>query len=329
MEYLKIKDLPLNEKTTTVVLLTSIEERKTKNGDAYCHLFFTDGDTQIGANLWNTAKSGMKIPEKPLLSVELYPKLYQGALSYEVFRYGPAPEDCKIEDFIPKAPYAPTAMYQEILTLLRKEIPKKDPLMLDLVDLVEFIYMENMKKLLYWSAGENVHHNFFGGLLYHVFRMLRTGVLLSRVYSFDKELLLCGIALHDIGKLDSLETDSLGFAEISVDGNLFGHSLLGVEMITDSFIALEEEHEYSVRFNREKVRLLKHMLAAHHGQLDDGSITVPAIPEAMLLCEIDRMNSHMRQFEQAYQELSPGEMSARTPGLGTCVYKPLKETDIS
>lgn len=62
-------------------------------------------------------------------------------------------------------------------------------------------------------------------------RMLKTAVILSRVYRFDKELLYSAVILHDIGKLQELDTDATGVAEYTVDGNLFGHTLLAIEMI--------------------------------------------------------------------------------------------------
>lgn len=97
--YKKIKELPENQKTTTVVLLALIEEKETRAGKPYCELTLSDGETQIQAKLWNNAKADVKVEEKSLITAELYPKVYQGALSYELFRYGPAPEDCQITDY--------------------------------------------------------------------------------------------------------------------------------------------------------------------------------------------------------------------------------------
>ena len=98
--YKKIKELPENQKTTTVVLLALIEEKETRAGKPYCELTLSDGETQIQAKLWNNAKADVKVEEKSLITAELYPKEYQGALSYELFRYGPAPEDCQITDYV-------------------------------------------------------------------------------------------------------------------------------------------------------------------------------------------------------------------------------------
>lgn len=78
-------------------------------------------------------------------------------------------------------------------------------------------------------------------------------------------------------------------------------------------------------YDKEKVRLLKHMLCAHHGNLDWGAITVPVIPEAMMLHEIDMIDSRIYQFEQVMKDLEPGSISDKIFSLGSRVYKPLEE----
>ena len=70
-------------------------------------------------------------------------------------------------------------------------------------------------------------------------------------------------------------------------------------------------------------RILKHMIASHHGKLEYGAITVPSIPEAMILHELDMIDSRIYQFEQVRKDLEPGSMSDKIFGLDTRVYRPL------
>ena len=312
MSYLKIKELELNKKTSTVVLLQSVEESETKSGRPYCRLTLSDGESTIVANLWDTEKAKLKVEEKTLISAELYPKMYQENVSYELYRYGKAPEDAKIEEFIIHAPYKSDAMYDEILAIMKKEGGDSS-----LVTLVETIYEENKEKLLYWSAAKCVHHNMYGGLLYHTFRMVRAGCMLARVYpSIKKDVLIAGIALHDIGKLEELETDALGIAEYSVDGSLFTHAYLGMRMV--------EEAGKRLGTDKELIRQVMHVIAAHHGQLEWGAISLPQTAEAMMVHEIDMIDSRMEQFEKNYQDMEPGTMSKKIFGLGMSIYKPLQ-----
>lgn len=323
--YKKIRELESDKKTATVCLLISVEEKETKSGSKYCRLTLSDGETQIVANLWNTQKEQLlkKVEESTLVSVELYPKLYQGAMSYEVYKYSNAPADAVIDDYIIKAPIDSVAMYNEIITLTRKahysDSANQNPKRKSLVELVEKIYQDNYDRIIYWPAAKLVHHNFYGGFLYHTLRMVRSAYLLSRVYACDSELLLCGAALHDIGKIYELESNNLGAADYSIDGNLFGHTLIGIQMIERECI---NPVDGTCQYDTEKIRMLKHMIASHHGELEYGAITVPSIPEAMMLHEIDMIDSRMMQFEDTYKQLEPGEMSDKIFGLGTHVYKP-------
>ena len=88
MEIIKIRDLEADKKTVTVVLVASIEEHETQTGSVYCRLALSDGESQILANLWNTSKEDLlkKVSEKTLITAELYPKVYKGALGYELKR---------------------------------------------------------------------------------------------------------------------------------------------------------------------------------------------------------------------------------------------------
>ena len=318
-QYQKIKDLSLDAKTTTVVLFQSATERETKSGKAYCSLELSDGESQITANLWNTSKEEllMKIQERSLITAELYPKMYNDALTYELFRYDKAPDGCEIKDFVIHAPYDAEYMYSSILKKLRAEIPVSD--MPDLVDFAIEIYENNKEKIMYWSAAKSIHHNFLGGWLYHNFRMLYTAASISRIYTtLDKELLLTATVLHDIGKLFELETDELGIADYTIEGTLFGHALIGIEMLNDTF----RENNIHYGHLKEKFMLLKHLIASHHKNLEWGAITVPATPEALVLHAVDLIDAKTTQYESILAELEPGEMSDRVFGLDGRVYKP-------
>ncbi len=307
---IKFSELPMDKKTTTLALLQSVEEKETRVGKVYCRLTLTDGEKTIEANLWNNAKSDLKVEEKTVIVVELYPKIYNDSIGYEVYRYGTYTDgEYSVSDFIITAPYDSQAMYDEILS----HVEKYDTT--GIAGLVREIYEENKEKLLYWSAAKAVHHNCYGGLLYHTFRMVRNGIMVQRVYpSVNAGILLSAIALHDIGKLVELETDELGIADYGVEGTLFSHILTGIEMV----------NSHADGYDSEAVKMLKHCIASHHGRPEWGAITVPATPEAMLLHEIDMIDSQMYQFEDAIKNVKePGGLSDKIFGLGTKVYRSL------
>lgn len=269
--YPKFKEISLDTATWTVAFLGAIEERETKSKKPFCTFHLLDGAIAITANLWNTEKKDIyKVQEKSVISVQLYKKLYNGVETYEVKEYQAAPDDAKLEDYLLTAPIPSQDMMDEIKSILSKEISETElyPLVMEILD-------ENADKLLYWAAAKTIHHNCYGGLLYHMLRMLKTAVILSRVYRFDKELLYSAVILHDIGKLQELDTDATGVAEYTVDGNLFGHTLLAIEMI-------DRKNFENPTYPAEKIRLLKHCMSTGH----EGSMSTIHANSPRNMCDV-------------------------------------------
>ena len=78
-------------------------------------------------------------------------------------------------------------------------------------------------------------------------------------------------------------------------------------------------------YDPEKIMMLEHMLASHHGKKEWDAITTPAFPEAMMLHIIDLADSRMGMFEEAYKEQDVGTLSdEKIYGLeNSYIYKPL------
>lgn len=185
---------------------------------------------------------------------------------------------------------------------------------------------KNSKAFSSSSAAKSMHHNLMGGLLYHTYRMVKASYSVCDIYTtLNRELLVCGTALHDIGKIEELSTSELGAANYTPDGRLFGHALIGIEMI-DKMVAEADSAAGRETYNREDVRLLKHLIASHHGTLEWGAITLPAVPEAMVLHNIDMIDSRMYMYEEGLASTKPGSVSDYINGIAgdgrSTIYRP-------
>ena len=101
-----------------------------------------------------------------------------------------------------------------------------------------------------------------------------------------------------------------------MDGTLGGHILLGIEIIDETVWEMDEKPD------KEELRLLKHMVASHHGVLEHGSPVVPATPEAMALHCLDLLDSRMDMYENTMSGMDPGSISGSVYALGGAhVYK--------
>lgn len=274
-----------------------------------------DGKNEkVQAKLWDTTRELFLPKEGDIIGVELVMKPYNGAPSFTMFSYDTNVGIHELSEFLVEAPYTGECMYDNIFTMVLKEVPEGE-----LVQIFEYLYQQNKDKLLVHGAAKAIHHNYKGGLLYHTVRMVAVARRIAEVYpSLDVELLMVGAALHDIGKLDELTTNVMGESEYSPEGVLFGHLYIGARMVRDAAWALHLE-------NSERVRRLEHLILSHHGKQEWGAVAVPCIPEAEVLHEIDMIDSRMEIFEQETPKVEPGTVGNKVFGLGTCVYRPLPE----
>lgn len=133
--------------------------------------------------------------------------------------------------------------------------------------------------------------------------------------SFDADLLVAAAALHDIGKLKELDANELGIAEYNVEGNLFGHAMIGLRMIADA--------AKSQNIPLASITKLLHCVAAHHGKTEWGALTEPSCPEAKALALIDLMDSRVDAYGRRARNLAPGEKDeSMRKILGNVIYRP-------
>ncbi len=112
-------------------------------------------------------------------------------------------------------------------------------------------------------AGRRVHHAYRGGLLEHVFEVLRLSRPLIELYpEIDADLLTAGILLHDLGKLQELGgEDGMEYTDA---GRLLGHVVIGAEQVAEAIASMPD-------FPADQAMQLHHMILAHHGRFEWGS----------------------------------------------------------
>lgn len=119
---------------------------------------------------------------------------------------------------------------------------------------------------------------------------------MSKVYTnLNKPVLVAGAMLHDIGKLTEMETDLLGNATFTVNGNLFGHLFLGAE----AFRKAADETGLNANDNLQ----ISHIIASHHGKGEWGAITVPSTMEAIVVNHLDMIDSRVEQVENIVEDM--------------------------
>ena len=175
-------------------------------------------------------------------------------------------------------------------------------------------FVDKYKATLFtYPAASSIHHEYSSGLLMHTVSMLKMGEFFVENYkNLNRDLLLTGIALHDIGKLRELEGPIV--FHYSLEGKLVGHiSIMSAEI---------KEAADNLGLHDETVLLLQHMILSHHGQLEYGSPVLPLTSEALALHLIDNSDSKMTILNKALDEVEVGEYTSKIfPLDGRQFYK--------
>ena len=156
--------------------------------------------------------------------------------------------------------------------------------------LVTYILLDDafLRDYVNAPAARNMHHAYIGGLLEHTLSMAALANFLANHYPYvNRDLLLAGTLLHDMGK--AIEYDISKSFSFSEDGRLVGHIMRAVVLVEKAAAELGD-------FPEEELRHLVHLIASHHGTQEWGSPVVPKTLEAILLHQIDLLDSRVQGF---------------------------------
>ena len=165
-----------------------------------------------------------------------------------------------------------------------------------------------------WPAAQTVHHAYRGGLLEHVLKVADVATSLAGLYDADRDLVIAGAILHDIGKLQELEYDLA--TRYSLEGNLVGHIALGV--------VLARTETAGIGGFPDALRAqIEHIIVSHHGSKEFGSPVEPRTVEAFLLAAADDLDAKIHQVRKHIAEdRGDDEFTAYHRRLGRALYKP-------
>ncbi len=161
-------------------------------------------------------------------------------------------------------------------------------------------------------AGVRVHHAYIGGLLEHSLTVAEMADRISRLYDLNRDLLIAGALLHDIGKAVEYSIGPSGI-EITTEGELKGHIIAGIEIVRD--------FAKRVRISRDKLLELEHIIASHHGDFEYGSPVLPKTPEALVIHFLENMDAKLARFFEIRDKSDPAkEWSDYDRNLGRRIF---------
>ena len=317
MKELFVKDLRKDMEITEFFMAKTVAIKVGSNGKQYLDITLGDKTGEISGKKWDVSDAEYPmlkaIPEKSIVKVKGVVTEWQGQLQMRVQRIREVkPEDDQnICDFVKAAPEEPQEMYDYIYATAES---MQDS---DLKRLCVKVLTDNKEKIMYYPAAQKNHHAQLAGLLYHMKRMLMTGEGVCSVYkNLNRDLVCAGVILHDMEKLNEIESGTDGIATgYSFEGQMLGHIIQGVKKLDSLAIELD--------IPREKAIMLEHMILSHHYEPEFGSPKKPLFPEAEVLHYLDILDARMFDMEAALEATESGSFSDRVWTLDNRkLYKP-------
>jgi 3'-5' exoribonuclease len=287
------------------------QQRTTKTNNPYLNLILGDKTGQLEGRVWEPGdpRIAREFDKGDIVKARGSASRFDDRLQMKIdqLRLATTGEVDK-SDLLPSTTYDVADLWRQLLGFV--ESFANHDLKLLLTTLLEDPVLAQAYREA--PAAKQLHHAWLGGLLEHVISLLTLADRVAPHYPIlDRDLLLTGVILHDIGKLRELSWE-IGF-EYTVEGVLLGHIQMGV--------ALAEKTIDSLPGFPPKLRLLVlHMILSHHGKLEFGSPKLPMIPEALVLSFLDDLDAKMQavqgEFDKCIREgKGPEEMTGKVWAL--------------
>jgi len=296
-----------------------------KNGKPYMNLVLMDKSGELEARVWEDVPhySG-QVTRDQFVWVEGKCQAYQGRRQIVVKGMQLLREDqLEVKNFIAESKLDADRLYSELLAYISS---MQDPFYKALAESILRDDAEIVDRVKRAPAAKSVHHAYKTGLLEHVVSI--TGILdgLAKHYQpyLDRDLLFLGGFLHDIGKIWELSYDRV--TDYTTEGKLIGHLVMGVELVDRKIRELEAQEGRlpgDGKFPESQKLLVKHLILAHHGELEYGSPKRPKCLEALVVHYIDDLDSKVNAIRMFIEnDQTPGQWTALNRMYDRFFFKP-------
>ena len=268
--------------------------RHTRTGELYIDILLRDQTGQVQAKIWNKVKeldkkfsAGNPVAVKG--SVEIFIDDFQLVIQRinkaTVQRYARYGFDPAL--IVPTSRFDANKMWKEVISIIRTI---KNPY---IKKLIYSVYTTNKHKLMKHPSTILHQYSYRSGFLEQTLSLATAGKFFSRHYRLDSDLVLAGVFLFDIGKLEAIESNYK--SNLSKAGNLLGHVALGRNIIMASAKKIK-------KFPSELLLQIEHIMLAQHNYNEGQSQVTPMFKEALLISMITSLDSQMSIMKKIIEE---------------------------
>jgi 3'-5' exoribonuclease len=292
----------------------------TRSGKPYLKCLLRDATGEIVARQWSFDESTFEaLSSSGFVWAVGHTQLYNGQIQFIAEQVRPVQvDDEELAELLPTASRDIEEMFGELTAIMQT---LEHPAMKALVEayLGDQELMAGFKRS---PAAVMLHHAYIGGLLEHTLQLLKLADVMLPLYpKLNRDIVLMGLFLHDIGKTVELAWEK-GF-EYTTDGNLIGHVVRGTILLqVKAAMAAKASGE---RLPADALRVLQHIVISHHGELEHGAVKVPATPEAIFVSMLDNLDARTAMaLAHARPDPGPeaaGDFTDKIWALGTRLFR--------
>jgi 3'-5' exoribonuclease len=300
-----MSDYVVGQKITDFFAVKKSNIGTARNDSKYLDLRLSDGKQELSAKQWDY--TGDAPQENTVIKVQAMVGSYQGKIQLTIQQWGiPAPGECNPSKFIPVCPWAKNDLLEEFFILVGMVRDN------DFSSLLKTVVNSPIFEAFTVAPGaKKNHHVYLHGLLEHSIDVAKKAMAMADA-STNKDLLITGALLHDIGKIQEYDWSGCVITR-TASGYLIGHIVLGL-MIIDGY-------GFCNGIDQNKQLLLYHLIASHHGKLEFGSPVEPQTKEAVILHAADMLDFQVNVIDKAMAEADPGSVwTGKIPGIGREFY---------
>lgn len=292
-----ITDIKAGDRVDDIFVLSEKILSQKRDGNNFLNVTLSDKTGTIKGVVWdNVDQIAAGITSGDFAHVNGSVSDYRGTLQVVIKKMEPfSPDRIDPSDFLPKTSRDIEGMFERL-------VKRADSITTDyLKALIDAFFKDKefVKKFKTAPAAKKMHHAYIGGLLEHTLSMVSLADKIAGHYSgINRDLLLSGAILHDIGKIDEFEYQFK--IDYSDKGRLLNHIVIGIKMVDDKVSGIEH-------FPEDQMLLLKHLIVSHHGTREFGSPEPPKTIEAVLLNYIDEIDSKVNAIRDFIASEDPDE----------------------
>jgi 3'-5' exoribonuclease len=285
-----VAELEAGEPVQSVFLARSVEMRRSRDGEPFLHLVLADRTGEVVGRAWTEPDMlASRVSADDFVALRGETKQFSGDLYIEVADLDRLGDDAvDIADFFATGRWSGVDLVEQLARLVDEEVES--------TAITRFLHEalrddEVAARLAHAPAAMRHHHAFRGGLVEHILSMSRLALRVGAHYRdyypglLQTDLVVAGCILHDLAKVWELSWHR--DVDYTDAGRLVGHIPMGIQFVRRVADRLQP------RLDDDLVHRLEHLVASHHGQLEYGSPVRPQTPEAIILHQVDMIDSRL------------------------------------